>query len=70
MTEWIVDPDNLPRKVRDSLMHAVNVVGEPDEIVRCEHCARAVGMDELPPRCILFKRSFPDGFYCAFGVRR
>lgn len=56
--------------VGGSPCQSFSVAGEPDEIVRCEHCARAVDIDGLPPRCILFKRSFPDGFFCAFGVRR
>ena len=70
MAEWIVDVDGLPRKTRDSLSHSVTANGAPTELIRCRDCARAVGMDELPPRCILFRRMFPEGFFCAFGARR
>lgn len=70
MTEWIVDVDELPRKTRDSLVYSVTKTGEPEELVRCRECARAVGMEELPPRCLLFGRLFPEGFFCAWGVRR
>ena len=66
MQEVIIDLDKLGSVARDQVLYCIQ---EPENLVRCQNCVRAVPWENGRLRCLGRSVCVPPDHFCGYGIK-